>query len=318
MPSRVLYILACFVLVGFLPERSMGPNARVSQQSAATVRRRQPDAETLAGYWEAKDPFARASAHVGILIKILANRAVPLSPNSGFVVGPEQFADFDVGFYERTSPTAIRIGWFTVAPDSGASWDGHRLRIKFNDGGPGVFIPSKLRLDVAFDQANHTWVGTYAQNRETKSIALRRPAASIPDASTRFVGAWREVGDRGWQHCFYVAEAADGAFFSWRNSYIGPSFSPLEMQRTYQEIDGDAVGVQIDGNSITLQEGIYWPGLGGNRPRKFVGTLSPDGSQIIGSWTEADSMPALLPTRLPATNSGVLAKSTAQTCSRSD
>ncbi len=317
MTSRVLSILACFVLVGFLPERSIGPKARVSQDSVTTVRPGQPDAETLAGYWEAKDPFARGSVQVGILIKILAHRTVPRFPNSGLVAGPQQFADFDIGFYERTSPTAVRIGWFTVAPDGGASWDGHRLRIKFNDGGPGVFIPSKLRLDLAFDQANHTWVGAYTRNRETKSIALSRPAVSIPDASTRFVGVWREL-----QHpmpvrfsCIYIEQGSDGAVVAWRNSRSTPiGDGQGSGMASIWQTDGDALGIHIEGDTLALQEGLYSGGIvGGNLPREFVGRLSPDGSRIVGRWTEADSMP-LLHAQPPPSNSAILVKSTTQTC----
>lgn len=320
MPSRVLYILACFVLVGFLPERSIGPKAFVSQHVVATVRPGQPDAETLGGYWEAKGPFARGSAQVGILIKISAHRTVPRLPNSGFVAGPQQFTEFDVGFYERTSPTAVRIGWLAVAPDGGASWDGHRLRIKFNDIGPGVFIPSKLRLDVAFNHANHTWAGTYTRNRESKSIALRRPAASIPDASTRFVGAWREVRPvRFASSCIYMAQGADGAVVAWRDSRSRPIGDLRQgWSMTIWQTDGDALGIHIDGDTLTLQEDLYSGGVAGGNylPRKFFGKLSPDGSQIIGSWTEDDSMP-LLPAQPPPVDSAILVKSTTQACLRS-
>ncbi len=318
MTSRVLSILACFVLAASCPSaQSVRKRVCRSQDSVATVRPGQPDAETLAGYWEAKDPFARGSAQVGILIKILAHRTVPRSPNSGFVAGPQQFAEFDIGFYERTSPTAVRIGWFTVAPDGGASWDGHRLRIKFNDGGPGVFIPSKLRLDIAFDQANHTWAGTYTRNRETKSIALRRPAASTPGASTRFVGAWRELRPvRFDSSCIYIAQGSDRAVLAWRSYSWGRIADPRQgsgMASIWQT-DGDALGIHIEGDTLTLQEGLYSGGIvGGNLPRKFVGKLSPDGSQIIGSWTEADSMP-LLHAQPPPSDSATLAKSTTQTC----
>lgn len=314
MPSRLFFTLACLALIHFLPERSIGPKALASQQSVATVRPGQPGADTLAGYWEAKDPFARGSAQVGILIKILAHRTVPRSANSGLVAGPQQFTEFDIGFYERTSPTAVRMGWFTVAPDGRASWDGHRLRIKFNDEGHGVFIPSKLRLDVAFDQANHTWTGTYTRNRETKSIALRRPAASIPDASTRFVGAWRVLRPaRFTSSCIYIAQGSDGAVLAWRGYSWGPIVDPRQ-ESSIVTVDGDALGIHIDGDTLTLEEetGV----LGGNLPREFVGKLSPNGSRIIGRWTEIGSMPLLHAQPSPS-DSATLVKSTREACRRS-
>lgn len=236
------------------------------------------------------------------------------SANSGLVAGPQQFTEFDIGFYERTSPTAVRMGWFTVAPDGRASWDGHRLRIKFNDEGHGVFIPSKLRLDVAFDQANHTWTGTYTRNRETKPIALRRPAASIPDASTRFVGAWRVLRPaRFTSSCIYIAQGSDGAVLAWRGYSWGPIVDPRQ-ESSIVTVDGDALGIHIDGDTLTLEEetGV----LGGNLPREFVGKLSRDGLQIIGSWTEIVSMPLLHAQPSPS-DSATLVKSTREACRRS-
>ena len=79
---------------------------------------------------------------------------------------------------------------------------------------------------------------------------------------------------------------------------MGPTINPSEGMTTafFQENDGDALGVQITGNTVTLQEGIYW---GGQGPRKFTGKLSPDKSQIVGNWgpifraTEAQNQPAV-------------------------
>jgi hypothetical protein len=317
MPSRLLLFFACIAVALFMSAGATAPKVIPSQQPIATVSPGEPDAQTLAGYWEAKDPFAHGSAQVGLLIKILTDRTVPRSPNSGLVAGPQQFTEFDIGFYQRTSPTAVRIGWFMVAPDGGASWDGHRLQIKFNDEGPGVFIPSKLWLNLAFNQAKQIWVGTYTRNHETRRIALTRPIASIPNASTRFIGSWRESPTVAQTRCIYIAQGADRAVVAWRDSRSVPiGESRHSGLATVWQTDGDALGVYIDGDTLSLQEGLYWSGVaGGNLPRKFVGKLSPDGLQIIGIWAEIGSMP-LLRAQPPPSDSATLVKTTSRSCLR--
>jgi hypothetical protein len=74
---------------------------------------------------------------------------------------------------------------------------------------------------------------------------------------------------------------------------MGPIINSSEGTTTafFQENDGDALGVQLAGHTATLMEGIYWSGIAGQPPRKFTGRLSPDESQIVGSWDPLPQAP---------------------------
>ena len=85
---------------------------------------------------------------------------------------------------------------------------------------------------------------------------------------------------------------------AWRDGIFGPEMEPRQppATATFQESYGDSLGAQITGETLMLQEGIYW--AGGQPPRKFTGKLSFDGSQIVGTWgpisPPSQGQPALL------------------------
>lgn len=280
--------------------RDMDAEREQQERSELTVEPGEPGGEMLAGAWEAESPFAGESSQMGILLKILANRRVPFLQGKVVGDGPEKIASFDVRVYQRVAGED-KGGWFSTNHGGGASWDGHRLRIEFNGDNPGSFVKGKLGLDLAFNRGNLTWTGSYTRNAATKPIVLARPGASSKGVSNPFLGGWLESGRPGASRCVYIAQGSDGTFISWRNSRMGPTINPSEGMATafFQENDGDALGVQITGNSATLQEGIYWAGIAGRPPRKFTGQLSTDESQIVGSWgpilqsPETENQPAV-------------------------
>jgi hypothetical protein len=265
--------------------RDMDAEREQQERSEVTVEPGEPGAEMLAGAWEADNPFVGESSQMGILLKILANRRVPFHQGKVIGAGPEKIASLDVRVYQRVAGED-KGGWFSTNRGDDASWDSHRLRIEFNGADPGAFIQGKLRLDIAFNQGDLTWTGSYTRDGVTKPILLARPGASLRAVSNPFLGGWLENGRPGASRCVYIAQGLDGTLVSWRNTRMGPSINPSEGMTTafFQENDGDALGVQITGNTATLQEGIYWAGIAGQPARKFTGKLSPDGSQIVGSW----------------------------------
>jgi hypothetical protein len=143
-----------------------------------------------------------------------------------------------------------------------------------------------LGLDLAFNEKIPASTGSYTRDGVTKPIVLARPGASREGTANPFVGGWRENNRIGGARCVQIAQGLDETFVAWRVWNSGPTLSPEEGMNTvtFQETDGDALGVQIEGDTVTLQEGLYWAGIGGNAPRKFTGRLSPDQSQIIGTW----------------------------------
>ena len=280
--------------------RDMDLEREQQERSEVVVEPGEPGAEMLAGAWEADNPFVGESSQMGILLKILANRRVPFHQGKVAGDGPEKIASLDVRMYQRVAGED-KGGWFSTNQGGGASWDGHRLRIEFNGDEPEAFIQGKLGLHIAFNQRELTWRGSYTRDGVTKPILLARPGASLKAVSNPFLGGWLENRRSGGSRCVYIAQGSDGTLVSWRNTRMGPTINPSEGMTTafFQENDGDALGVQITGNTVTLQEGIYWGAIGGQGPRKFTGKLSPDESQIVGNWgpifraTEAQNQPAV-------------------------
>lgn len=284
------------------------------EQSEFTVPPGASDAEMLSGNWEASDPFAGGSSQVGILVKISANRRVPFQHGKVTGTGPQKFADFEVRVYQRIDGQD-KGGWFTTSSVGGASWDGNRLQVKFNGTHPNDFIQGELALDLAFNSAKQSWIGVYTRNGETKPVVLTRPGGSSNALSNPFLGGWLQQGIPGTSICIHIAEALDGALLAWRDGRSGPSINPREGMSiaTLYEIDGDGLGVEVNGDTLTLQEGIYWGGIAGQLPRKFTGKLSPDGLQIIGSWAPA-TPPPLLQSQPAVGQSATFTRMTAQSC----
>jgi hypothetical protein len=276
--------------------RDMDAEREKEERAQFTVQPGQPDAEMLAGAWETDDPFAAKPTQMGIFLKMWANRRVPFHQGKVTGDGPQKFMSLDIRVYQRAAGEE-KHGWFSTTNAGGASWDGNRLRIAFHGGGPGTFVQGDLALDLTFDVQKGVWTGTYTHDSVTKPVRLTRPGASRKAASNPFLGGWSESGRFGPSspasrvpQCVYIAQGSDGTLVSWRNTYLGPSINPREgyATATIQENDGDALGVQINGDTLTLQEGIDWAGVAGKPPEEFTGKLSPDVTQILGTWGPSD------------------------------
>lgn len=229
---------------------------------------------------------------MGIRLKLLANRRVPYHQHQVTGDGIQKFVSFDICFYQRAAHQE-RHGWFSTSSGGGATWDGGRLSIAFHGAAPDAFVQEDLALNLTFDEQKGFWTGSYSRGGVSKPVRLVRPGASQKGHSSPFMGAWSASGRLGpsppaprTPTCIYIAQGLDGAFVAWRNGNFGPVIDPREGfdVASFKETDGDALGVQIDGDTLTLQEGIDWAAVSGKGPEKFTGKLSPDGTQIIGSW----------------------------------
>jgi hypothetical protein len=264
--------------------RDMDAERKRQEQAEYTVEPGEPDAEMLAGAWEADDPFAPSPAQMGIFLHIVANRRVPFHHGRVTGNGPQKFQDMQFRVYERIG-SKDEGGWFsTTGPNGGASWDGHRLRILPTHLGPGTFAPGEFALDLNFNEQKNVWTGSYTRGGVTSRVRLVRPGALLKAVPNPFLGVWSQSGRLGPSppaphipRCVYIAQGSDGTLVSWSDTRFGPSIDSSEGFGTanFQENDGD---------TLTLQEGIYWASLGGNLPERFIGKLSPDGAHIIGSW----------------------------------
>jgi hypothetical protein len=272
--------------------QDMDAERKRQEQAEFTVQPGEPDAEMLAGAWEGDDPFAPYPAQVGIFVQILANRRVPFRHGRITGSGPQKFQEMQVRVYERIGGKD-EGGWFSTTAPDGVSWDGHRLLILPAHLRPGTFASGEFALDLIFNERKGLWTGRYTREGVTRRVHLVRPGALSKAVSNPFLGVWSESGRPGHSpsappipRCVYIARGSDGILVSWRDTLFGPAIDPSEglSTATFQEKDGDAMGVKIDGGNLILQEGIYWAGLGGNAPEQFIGKLSPDRVHIVGEW----------------------------------
>lgn len=273
--------------------RDMDAERERQEQAEFTVQPGQPDAEMLAGAWETDDPFAGKPAQMGIMLKLVANRRVPFQQGKVTGDGPQKFLSFDIRLYERAAGED-QGGWFSTSNAGGASWDGNRLRIEFHGAGTDTpFIHGDIALDLSFNQQKGFWTGNYTRGNTSKPVQLTRPGAASKATSNSFLGAWSETSTMDALHpalhqptCVHIAQGSDGILVSWGVTRLGPIVDRREEAGTalFQEIDGGALGVEIDGDTLTLQEGIHSGAVSGHGPQRFIGKLSPDGTQIVGTW----------------------------------
>jgi hypothetical protein len=271
--------------------RDMDAEREQQERAQFTVQPGQPDAAMLVGAWEADDPFAAKPAQVGIRLKLVANRRVPFSHGKVTGDGMQKFMSFDICVYQRAAGEE-KHGWFSTT-QGGASWDGSRLIVAYHGAGTYAFVQGDLALDLTFDEQKGFWAGSYSRDGVSKPVRLTRPGAARNGPSNPFVGDWSESGRMGpsapaalTPTCVDIAQGLDGTFVAWRLSNSGPIIDPREGDAIalLQENDGDALGVQINGDTLTLQEGIDWAVIAGKGPEQFTGKLSADGIQIVGTW----------------------------------
>lgn len=294
--------------------RDMDAEREREERSEFTVMPGEPDAETLAGYWEGDDPFS-GSGQIGMLLKILANRRARLERGKITETEPEKFVDFQIGLYTRVGGKT-KVGWFSTRGLSGASWDGHRLELKSNGNRPDGFMQGEMALGISFDQSTQSWMGDYVRNGETKSIVLMRPGGSAKALSNLFLGRWIFVNSLqhglGGSTCIDIEEGSDGTVLAWSDSRTSPGLMPQEGPNAalIQETDGDAYGAHVKGDSLTLQQGIYWAVVAGMPPMTITGKLSAGGSQIV-SYVERAPAPRWQPTNGGA---AILTRLSAKSC----
>jgi hypothetical protein len=256
-----------------------------------------PTPVMLAGPWEVQDPIKGAGTQLGIFLNIAATREVQRIRGGVTPAGSGKFRSLDISIYQRTSGKEHGAGFFSlqypVVPDT-MKWDGQRLQLNFKID-PRRSDKEEFSLDVTFNLPQEVWTGTYTRAGVTNQILLRRPGDGSGSAkSNPLVGLW-ELPDRQTpqmvikQGCVQIARSADGTFLAWFQSAGSSPFAGLagngnQSQPFIQVAAGRRWGVTVDGTAVTLDEGTYMSGIAGMLPRKFVGKLSADGSQIVGTF----------------------------------
>jgi hypothetical protein len=221
--------------------------------------------ESFAGLWETRD--TQSGVTDGILL--WASTEVRQST--------EYLGLLQIKVYHREGE-ATKEGWFTANEGTDTSWDGKRLRLKFQPAAAGDVA---LDLDLVFDPAPQGWSGTFSRAGKAKQVRLQRPGAFV-QASNRFAGDWFLRVDSS-PHvpysatCIHVAEEGDGTLVVWQDTK-SPRIINGPMQNEYGR-ELDVQDVKFD--SITMiPASAKWFG----NQVTFSGTLSLDGSQIEGRW----------------------------------
>ena len=253
-----------------------------AEKAKIPLSRTGPKAEELAGAWETEDPILSKGTEFGILLKISADKQLQLQQGTVVSEGPQRVSTLEIRVYQRTGGSD-QGGWFSAVPASsngGASWNGQQLQLNY-PGRPGTFTSDTLALDLTFNATDPSWMGSYARNAVSKQIRLVRPGAGLKTNSNSVVGTWMAPQSSGIPGaCVRIAQATDGSLVGWRNQR-SPVFVRPQGPMT-QETDGQPLEIHFENNSITLEDAFVGAITGGG-PFRFTGTLSPDGTQIVGS-----------------------------------
>jgi len=274
----------------------------------------------LAGPWEVDDPILGGGMKIGIFINIAAAREVLISGGAITNDVSEKYnAPLEFQFYQRIAGDEHGI-WFEAGQVTQyvlSSWDGQRLRFKFKDTRPSKFAHPDFSLDLTFNQAQQVWTGDYSREGGTKQVRLERPGASSKTNGGPFVGTWTrasspEAASVNREGCVQIMQSTDGAFMAWPMSSdivrMGRNISA--STGTVLEGGGKKWGITVEGGVITLDPGAYQ--AGGMRPAKFVGKLSADGTQIVGTYLSPHMGPQGQDDKEPRTF--VMTKTSEETC----
>lgn len=221
--------------------------------------------ELLAGPWETRDP------------KLDATDGVLLWTRTELRQSAEYLTLLQIKVYHREGG-ATKEGWFTANEGPDTTWDGKRLHVRFQ---PVVAEDVALDLNLVFDAAKRSWMGTFTRGGMPKQVRLQRPGA-LAKSESRFVGDWflHLDSSRGVPYsatCIHVAEESDGTLVAWQDSK-SPRVINGPMQNEYGR-EYDVEDVKLDSISLIGASSKWF----GNQVT-FSGTLSPDGSQLEGRW----------------------------------
>lgn len=247
----------------------------------------------IAGAWETVDPILGLGTRIGIFLHVQASREIQMSQGTVVGEGAGTFTNVQFQFYQRTAGDEHGI-WFTAGGDTtqymSASWDGQRLQAKFKFDKPSQFAHPDFALDLTFNSLQQNWSGDYTREGVTKQIHFERPSAS-GSAASPLVGIWSMPGSQMGgsimrEGCIQITRTADGEFMAWSISSNLARFITNGVRSPMLAMDdaGQRWGITFDNGTVTLDQATYMGGIAGALPRKFIGKISDDGSQISGHF----------------------------------
>lgn len=226
--------------------------------------------ESLSGLWETPDGHG---GRVGLHLQLITN--VPGTTTSLTNV-QQSWEHLEVGVFQTKSPS-LQLedqNYFSDSPrGNNARFENDHLSLHF----PSAF-PRTPSVDLELTRVNDTWKGRFHRGDFDAQVELRRPESNID--------TWIADSPIA-RSCVHVPNSTAPEFNGWSdnvptlghvhfaNNIPRPSTTPA----TY----GDLVKIRhLDENKISIEFNAYSAIC---CPRFFVGSLTPDGIQLSGSWT---------------------------------
>jgi hypothetical protein len=241
-----------------------------------------PDA--LAGPWETATPSGVEGIH------ILISTAPASAPDSKEV----RWQTFSVNVYQRDGRDT-QNGWFdakyepssatsNTSPDtSEISFSGDHLQIADVHG--SSLAP--FELDLVYKPAEHIWTGTWSHAGASTNVTLSRPQIMRSGDPDAIIGDWK--GDPSvpghMPHAaatICIRQSADAVFTAWMNRDLSSKamFPTGEVVRVGDDRSGEVLQlVSFDKGELHLETANQ-----GGANYDYVGALSANGNELIGSW----------------------------------
>ena len=178
-----------------------------AQQDASLI----PNPEALAGRWEVSDGHGGAVGMNIILTTYIYGTPATLA-------GQPQFeGEFTVGLYQRAGSNAEPFGFnFFNAPNGGASWDGHRIRIHLT----GKADLPTTDVELVWHPESQTWSGLFERGQFHKQVVLKRPTSK--STKSPFVGTWFQKRSGMMNNCVHIAQQQDETLAAWSDDIMIP------------------------------------------------------------------------------------------------
>lgn len=226
--------------------------------------------EALSGLWEESDGHGGL---VGLHLQLITD--VPGTTTS--LAGVQQtWEHLEIGVFQ-TKGSTLQFGdqnYFSDSPRGGnARFENDHLSLHFIS--PSPITPS---VDLDLTRAGDTWTGRFRRGDFDAQVELRRPAANAD--------TWI-VDSPSARSCVHVPNSTAPEFNGWSDNVptLGHVRYANNIPRpsTTSAIYGDLAKIRhLDGNKISIEFNAY---SGICCSRLFVGSLTPDGMQLSGSWT---------------------------------
>jgi hypothetical protein len=230
------------------------PSQKVRQFAQTAIDRIQPfqrpfvvQPERLAGAWEVVTP----SGTHGIFMPISTHAQGPVDRQ---IITNQSIT---VRVYHRKDGQET-WGWYGDNGGVSSFFDGQRLRV--------------VDLDVTFRPEAQRWLGIWSLDGQTQQVELARPRPAPGSAPNRLAGEWEGLPDPPPGRAatrLHVVQSSDGMLTAWMDRMLG-----VNDQR-----HGESLRIVPDSASVILE--LVRPGGGQYR---FTGTLSADGTTLIGRW----------------------------------